>query len=788
MAPIIDQIMRLFATPQGTLMYSVVLGLTAFGALQACSYAGGRKLSLEAKRMQQGLLFLFLTQILLFIAAWMAWLGVIDDHIILPPLDRTLALFSLVLIICLWAFPKPKSVMDGFTAVLESVIVLTGVISMLWWLRQNPGAYFNTSMPGAYAYYSGLVLLAVGLILLLWRRPSGWGYGSIMLFILLGGYLAQYFIRQAAGDYAWLVRLGEMIAFPLLLALPRRLASLSEAIESTSGEKISPLATSAMDTEYIRSIVDISTETSAQQYYQKLTRLVAQLMDADICILMIPPKTGEQIIVPVGYSQLDNGVIDGFTADGHKMPVLLSALQTGKTLRLDGGSADSEVNTLKSEFGLKQNAHLLVVPFNPRVSSPEMGISVLSKPSHPIWSEKDELQLVEVAKVLASIAGQLDKKTSPPANQEEYLQALQRAQADSEKLRQEYTQLKTEYDAMSSQATQVASMAGSTAILVESQKSLQDMVKQLETRNRELETLLTTRRPSIEEAEQLRQELRAALADLARIPSTLSKSDQKMLELQLSAMKRLDDMGQTELVTSIAQDFRQPLSSIIGYTDLMLGETVGILGAMQRKFLERVKASSERLGLLMNELVQVLAIDGGKLDQTPAKVDLEAVIDEAVGNIIAQISEKNITMRVDLPEKLPSLRANKDAVQQILANLLQNACLVTPADGEIRLSAKVERKEDEPNYMHISVMDQGGGITREDIPRVFSRRYKVENPLIQGIGDTGVGLSIVKSLVELLKGRVWVDTQEGIGSTFSVLFPLIEEPTGQIEPAISPPG
>ena len=82
--------------------------------------------------------------------------------------------------------------------------------------------------------------------------------------------------------------------------------------------------------------------------------------------------------------------------------------------------------------------------------------------------------------------------------------------------------------------------------------------------------------------------------------------------------------------------------------------------------------------------------------------------------------------------------------------------------------------EGEPPYMLISVRDQGGGIDNADLPRVFLRRYKMENPLIQGVGDTGVGLSIVKSLVELIKGRVWVDTEAGVGSTFSVLLPLAE--------------
>jgi signal transduction histidine kinase len=253
-----------------------------------------------------------------------------------------------------------------------------------------------------------------------------------------------------------------------------------------------------------------------------------------------------------------------------------------------------------------------------------------------------------------------------------------------------------------------------------------------------------------------------------------------MLELQLSTVKRLDDMQPTELVNSIAQEFRQPIASIIGYTDLLLGESVGLLGAIQRKFVERVKASTERLGILLNELVQVMSIDGGTVDQTAVSVDLKSVIDAALGNLEGHISEKNIDMRVELPDRPVAVRVNQDALLQILENLLQNACLVAPADGWIRLLAIVEQEENAPGYIHISVTDQGGGIEKTDISRVFLRRYKMENPLIQGIGDTGVGLSIVKSLVELNKGRVWVESKEGIGATFSVLLPLAEEQSTQV--------
>lgn len=772
MALIINQITTWLAAPQGSLLYSAVLGLSALSTLVAAWYASGGQKSVERQRIQRTVLILFVLQVLLFLGGWLAWMEIINGHRYLPALDRTIALFSLVLVIWLWAFPNPKRWVNGLVIAFEILFVLAGISAMVWWQGQDPAMSFTTSMLGGYTYFIGLAILAVGTILLLWRRPPAWVFGLVMLVIILAGYVLQYLIPQAGGDYAWLIRLGEMLGYPFLLALPRRLVATGRSAISTFADMPATATGSVLDEKLIKAIIDLCDEKNPEQYYLKLTRLVAQLMHADVCLLVMPPKVGGQLSIPMGYNLRDDWEIDGFTVDGFKMPSLLDALHTGKSLQLDGNAPDSEVQTLTNELTLGRAAHLLEVPFIPRGVSAPMGLLVLSAPWHPLWTESDASRLIHLLNTLLSNVSQPERKVSQISEPAETTEALQSAHAETEELRQEYDQLKTEYDQLATQIKGPITLPYEGVSLVEQITSLQDKVSQLEARNSELQSLVNRGRPTAEEVEQLRQELRAALADLARIPTTLSKSDQKMLELQLSAVKRLDAMGPIELVNSIAQDFRQPLSSIIGYTDLLLSESAGLLGAVQRKFLERVKASTERLGMLMNELVQVLAIDGGRLDQTPSMVDIKAVIDEAVANINAQLSEKDITMQVEVHDELPPIQANKEALQQIVANLLQNACLVNPVVSEITLSAGVERKDDEPNYLLLSVTDQGGGIAKVDLPRVFARRYKLENPLIQGVGDTGVGLAIVKSLVELLKGRIWVDTELGVGSTFSVLLPM----------------
>ena len=214
------------------------------------------------------------------------------------------------------------------------------------------------------------------------------------------------------------------------------------------------------------------------------------------------------------------------------------------------------------------------------------------------------------------------------------------------------------------------------------------------------------------------------------------------------------------------------MSSILGYTDLLLSESTGILGALQRKFLDRIKASIERMDILLDDLFQIVTLDTGNLRLRSEDVDLGTVIDEAIVDTRSQFQERGIVLRIDLPEEMPRLLADQDALQQILINLLKNAGTASPVNGEIFLRARNYQTEDSEDYVLMQVADQGGGIPKDDLPRVFSRLYRADNPLIQGIGETGVGLSIVKALVEAHNGRIWVDTEMGKGSTFSLLIPL----------------
>ena len=231
-----------------------------------------------------------------------------------------------------------------------------------------------------------------------------------------------------------------------------------------------------------------------------------------------------------------------------------------------------------------------------------------------------------------------------------------------------------------------------------------------------------------------------------------------------------DAVHRDEVLASIAQELRTPMTSITGYTDLLLSESVGILGAMQRQFLQRVKANTERMGALLNDLIGVTTIDAGKLTFEPEPIDAAEVIEEAIMASSAQFRERGITVQLDLDHNLPRVQADRDSLHQILSHLLANACSVTPGDSEVIVGAHMNPEA--PDFALISVNDCGGGIDPVDRQRVFNRLYRADNPLIQGLGETGVGMSIARALVEAHGGRISVDSEMGQGSTFTFIIPV----------------
>lgn len=271
--------------------------------------------------------------------------------------------------------------------------------------------------------------------------------------------------------------------------------------------------------------------------------------------------------------------------------------------------------------------------------------------------------------------------------------------------------------------------------------------------------------------------LRATISPMATTPSGERQEGSVAIIYDITAEAE-SQQARDEFVASLSQELRTPMTSITGYTDLLLGESVGLIGEMQRKFLQRIKANIERMASMLNDLIGVTAIDAGQLEIHPTTVDMGEIIEDTIIGARAQLEEKELTLELNLPEQIPPVEADTDCAHQIMANLLGNATKCSPVGSTIEVSASIyDAKAGNPEetcYLKVSVRDSGGGIAPEDQGRVFDRFYQAESPLINGLGETGVGLAIVKSLVEAHGGRVWVESEMGVGSTFRFLLPISE--------------
>lgn len=269
--------------------------------------------------------------------------------------------------------------------------------------------------------------------------------------------------------------------------------------------------------------------------------------------------------------------------------------------------------------------------------------------------------------------------------------------------------------------------------------------------------------------------------ELNQVQTALAAAEDRieMLNLQASIpeAQAAPPLNDPALILGLVQELRTPMTSIVGYIDLLLSESAGILGEMQRKFLHRVETNVARLTTMLDDLTRITALDTGQFVLERQPVDVVGLIEDAIMNSANQFREKGLTVHLNLSDDVPLVPADQDAIGQIIGQLLTNAYLASPPNTEVLITARLQPTNlngtsDVVDALFVSVEDRGGGIALEDQARVFSRKYKADNPLIQGLGDTGVGLSIAKALVEAHGGRLWLETEEGVGSQFNFVLPL----------------
>lgn len=232
------------------------------------------------------------------------------------------------------------------------------------------------------------------------------------------------------------------------------------------------------------------------------------------------------------------------------------------------------------------------------------------------------------------------------------------------------------------------------------------------------------------------------------------------------------DRMKTELVSMVAHELRSPLTSISGFSELLLD--VGVSEGQAREYAEIILKESNRLGDLINKFLDISRIESGKSQIRKVPARIYEIVSNVLGMNIHLAERKHIQVNIDVPSNLPVINLDKDMIGEVVLNLFTNAVKYSPENSSIEVKAR------EINHaIEIQVIDTGYGISQDALPRVFDKFYRVtDNEKIREITGSGLGLSLVKEIVEIHNGTIEVQSELGVGSTFTVRLPF-EDPAQQ---------
>jgi len=236
----------------------------------------------------------------------------------------------------------------------------------------------------------------------------------------------------------------------------------------------------------------------------------------------------------------------------------------------------------------------------------------------------------------------------------------------------------------------------------------------------------------------------------------------------ITALKEMEQM-KSDFVSMVSHEVRSPMNSLLMQIKVILDGLAGDVTDKQREILGR--ASGKILGLsnMVSELLDLSRIESGLISSEKEAVDMASLLAEQIDFHNPGAAEKNISLDLQVAGELPPVLANPRSMEEVLTNLITNAIKYSQENSSVIVSALVENE-----YISISVQDNGYGIPAEDLDNVFNRFYRVKDKNTRTIIGTGLGLALVKSIVEAHHGTIKVTSTLGVGSTFTVLLPLAD--------------
>ncbi len=806
---LLPQIIQLLTESPGNIVYHLVtlFALQAVLGVSLSHWLRNRQ-NKTAVRTALAAAFLVAGRLIILIASLIIVNNAVSSLAILPPLEQ--AVNTITAVFLLWAFiPSPQN-MPRLGHILLVFTLLTIFIMTLsfaqTWAAQVAAAPLPAQLPyngTAQATVWGIVqivLLAAGLIIVLINGRLRATLRPVILGLLLLAHLAHFWnypeLIPSGTDIPYWIRLGYLAALPLWAIMAYR-----ESLAPLVALQLSTLPAHQQLNRSLSLAAAVIDPDSTRGRLQAAAEMAARLTDAAfVGIGLLPEESPDTIRLISNLPQPQTNSPRTWQLHLADWEPFQRLVQTGKGSHLPlTGSGARQVYALYEALGIGALGGLLLEPL--REKEKLLGLLVLALPDGRIqWSAAQQAILPGLAQFVAQAVS--NSQTPPPAEETAVLAPLP-AEPDSAAsaaisgrliaLEEERERLVQNLEIANNRLLQSETRAATAT------KRAQDLAAALEEfenisrdeRVTALEDEIATLRESLIEAEEAMALASAGegglstewvMMTITRYSGQLEEAQSRIARLEAELAKR--DRGTSdEVLVSLIQELRTPMTSIGGFTDLLLGETLGILGVKQRDFLQRIQANAERMGSLLEQILQLTVVQEPQSAPEEELVNVREVLETAVNGVVSHMRDKNLQLDLDIDQDLPALPISRSALHQIFSNLLSNACLASGKNGRVVATAHAQSISDNNNlkanepirFLQINISDSGSGIRQEDLPRVFTTHYEAERPLIAGLGDTGAGLAMAYELTNSNGGRLWVESQPGSGSTFSLLFPIAVE-------------
>lgn len=731
MDSLIAQVLAILTEPSGDLIYHLVQVFSALATLMLAIVSRRSREDKVYKRFMLGIIVVMISQLFLFLVSTFGWRGLFDTHLILPVLDRVINTLSLTWIVWLWISPEPWKVSDYALIAVNIIIAILFIVNLFTWLQIGPVMDFNSSWQDLNWANISILIIIAGLVGMITKKPDGWGIGVGFLAINLTGYVAHLVLPTQSGDFSGIIRLVQVFTYPLIPVLTRRFPMIVEtflpAPKTSSPAMPYERTRFSAERRTVESWLQLSAQEKLEPFTRGLVRAVGQTMVADICMLLFPPDSQNQIVAQVGYDLIRQDLIPGVVIKGEALPEICNAFNQNQPLIMSvGGNLIKDLRTMRDVLGLKAPANILFVPIL-KDEKAIAGLLVCSPYSTRLWDITDESFLLSLSDGIAPILDTIARKGSA-------LVTADLASMNIDTLREKYSQLAQEFQSQEKIITDLknrfAASTGNNAGQPGAQFSGDgDMAAQIS---------------------YLESELSAALDEISKLKGSGVGAVQNS-EVQLGSTSFLE----IPIVSALIEDIK---GNLITFQKSISESTKGEVETFRSNEVQiALDLMNRKLGVLAS-LLELHTQHGEPAQET---IDIRSMLDKILLEIKDLLKEKGIVLKTEIPEKIPPFTTNPKLLQAVFTQLINGAINCSPQKGILILGIMDHK---------ITIKDTGTGISQADLERIANPTSEIMLEDIPGMGMDFSGIILIQTMLQKIGGKMSVENNSEGGKSVCINF------------------